>query len=167
MIKTIQSILKKIVGDKAQNDLKAIRPMVDAVLDAEKNLAGLSIDDLRNLSSNLRHKIQVALAPLQSQIDDLKNQAENLPNEQLEQKEILFGQVDELEKQNLAILESTLLEILPQAFALVKETSKRFSSNDTLHVKASQMDRDLAAQGKDFVRIEGDQAIWSTSWNAA
>ncbi|MEY4330689.1 MAG: preprotein translocase subunit SecA, partial [Bacteroidota bacterium] len=141
--------------------------MVDAVLEAEKNLAGLSIDDLRNLSSNLRHKIQEALAPLQSQIDDLKNQAENLPNEQLEQKEILFGQVDELEKQNLAILEATLLEILPQAFALVKETSKRFSSNDTLHVKASQMDRDLAAQGKDFVRIEGDQAIWSTSWNAA
>ena len=167
MIKTIQSILKKIVGDKAQNDLKAIRPMVDAVLEAEKNLAGLSIDDLRNLSSNLRHKIQEALAPMQSQIDDLKNQAENLPNEQLEQKEILFGQVDELEKQNLAILEATLLEILPQAFALVKETSKRFSSNDTLQVKASQMDRDLAAQGKDFVRIEGDQAIWSTSWNAA
>ena len=121
MIKTIQSILKKIVGDKAQNDLKAIRPMVDAVLDAERQLENISIDELRGLSQGLRLKIQDALAPIQTEIDKIKAQGENLPTEELEQKEILFAQVDELEKQNRTILEATLLEILPQAFAIVKE----------------------------------------------
>jgi preprotein translocase subunit SecA len=167
MIKAIQSILKKIVGDKAQNDLKTVQPLVDAVLVEEKKLENISIDELRQCSSDLKNKIRLALDPIQQQIDQLKTEAENLPNEELEKKEGLFAQVDTLEKQNLEVLEATLLEILPLAFAIVKETSKRFSQNSQIHVKASDLDRELAAQGKDFVSIQGDQAIWNTEWNAA
>ncbi len=167
MIKAIQSILKKIVGDKAQNDLKAVQPLVEAVLAEEKKLESISIDALRQCSSDLKNKIRLALDPIQQQIDQLKAEAENLPNEELEKKEGLFAQVDGLEKQNLEVLEATLLEILPTAFALIKETSKRFSQNPQIQVTASDLDRDLAAQGKDFVSIQGDQAIWSTEWNAA
>jgi preprotein translocase subunit SecA len=167
MIKAIQKILKTIVGDKAQNDLKKIQPLVDQILVQEQQIAGVSIDELRQMSTDLKQEIQRRLAPLQSQIEELKNQAEQLPSEVLDQKESYYVKVDELEKQNLQILEECLLEILPKAFAIVKETAKRFSTHEEIIVKATEFDRSLAGKGKEYVKISGDQATWKTEWLAA
>jgi len=167
MIKAIQNILKTIVGDKAQNDLKKIRPLVDQVLAEDQKMAQASAQELRQKSTLLKQEIQQKLAPLQDQIDQLKTQAESLPSEALEQKEAFYAQVDDLEKQNLQVLEETLLAILPQAFAIVKNTAKLFTQNDQLTVTASDFDRSLAGQGKGYVQIQGDQATWQTQWMAA
>ena len=167
MIKAIQGILKKFVGDKAQNDLKSIQPIVDAILQEEQKISSLSLDGLREISQQLRQDIAARLAPNQSRIDELKQQAEQLSMEELEKKELIYNDVDVLERENLKLLQDHLDEILPIAFALVKETAKRFSNNDTMEVTATDFDRHLAAQGKDFVSIQGDKAIWKNAWNAA
>lgn len=167
MIKAIQNILKTIVGDKAQNDLKKIRPLVDQVLAEDQKMAQASAQELRQRSAALKQEIQQKLAPIQEQINQLKAQAENLPSEALEQKEAFYAQVDDLEKQNLQVLEETLLAILPQAFAIVKNTAKLFTQNDHLTVTATDFDRTLAGQGKAYVQIQGEQATWQTQWMAA
>ncbi|MEY2764264.1 MAG: preprotein translocase subunit SecA, partial [Bacteroidota bacterium] len=167
MIKAIQGILKKFVGDKAQNDLKAIQPIVEAILQEEQKLASLHLDELRGISQQLKNDIALRLAPNQSKIDALKEKAEQLSMEELEQKESIYLEVDALEKENLELLQQQLDEILPRAFALVKETAKRFTAQPTLEVTATDFDKALAAQGKDFVSIQGDKAIWKNSWNAA
>ncbi len=167
MIKAIQNILKTIVGDKAQNDLKKIRPLVDQVLAEDQKMAQASAQELRQRSAALKQEIQQKLAPIQEQINQLKAQAENLPSEALEQKEAFYARVDDLEKQNLQVLEETLLAILPEAFAIVKNTAKLFTQNDELTVTASDFDRSLAGQGKGYVQIQGEQATWQTQWMAA
>jgi preprotein translocase subunit SecA len=168
MLGTINKILKKLVGDKAAKDLKEVQPIIAKVHAAEAVLAQQSNDALRNATEQLRERIKQSITELEQRIADIKTKAEALPSEELEQKESLFAQVDKLEKEVDQQIETTLLEILPEAFAIVKETSKRWKENKQIEVTASEFDKTLAATGqKTYIQIQGDKAVWANRWNAA
>ncbi|MGB1100345.1 MAG: preprotein translocase subunit SecA, partial [Flavobacteriales bacterium] len=162
----LAKLFKAFVGDKSANDIKEVQPVVDRVKEIEPSLAGLSADDLRAKSVELRSRIQDHVAGEIQQIKDLQTQAAELPLTQLDQKEALFEQVDALELQVNERLEEVLEEVMPEAFALVKETARRFAAEGAVEVTATDMDREIAAN-RDLVTIEGDKAYWQKSWTAA
>ena len=123
----LAKLFKAFVGDKSANDIKEVQPVVDRVKEIEPSLAGLSADDLRAKSAELRSRIQDHVAGELQQIKDLQTQAAELPLTQLDQKEALFEQVDALELQVNERIEEILSDIMPEAFALVKETARRLS----------------------------------------
>jgi preprotein translocase subunit SecA len=157
--------LKKILGTKQDRDLKVYRENVVAINRYFEEYQGISNDDLRAKTLDFRERIAAYLKDIDAEIAAVQQQA--IDEEDFNQKDKLFREVDELGKDRDKALESILLDILPEAFAVVKEASRRFSQNSTLTATATQHDRDLAAKGKTYVRIEGDQAIWSNSWKAA
>jgi preprotein translocase subunit SecA len=162
----LKGLLKIFLGDKSSSDLKEIQPVVDAVLLAEKSLINLSADELRAKSIDLRTRINDHIADLQGEIDELKIKAETMPESDLDSKEAVFERIDKLELEINVELEVVLAEILPEAFALVKETAKRFTSEGEIEVTALQYDKDIAAT-RDMVRVEGEKAFWSNTWKAA
>ncbi len=162
----LAKLFKAFVGDKSANDIKEVQPVVDRVKEAEKSLGNLSADDLRSRSSDLRERIRKHVASELDQIDQLHAQAAELPLSQLDQKEALFEQIDALELQVNEGLEEVLEEVMPEAFALVKETARRFSAEGDVEVTATELDREIAAS-RDLVRVEGDKAFWAKSWTAA
>jgi preprotein translocase subunit SecA len=168
MLGTFSKILKKFVGDKASDDLKVFQPIVEQVNTIGRELTSISNDELRQRAERMKQLIQERIAPIENEINELKAQAEGLPGTELEMKETIFQRVDALEKESDKKTEEVLDEIMPEAFAVVKETARRLKENAELRVTASQNDRDFAASGtKPHIRIEGDQAIWSSSWLAA
>jgi preprotein translocase subunit SecA len=162
----LQKLLKKILGDKSANDLKAIRPVLDAVLAAESGLAQLSADGLRERSAALRARIADQVKEVSAQLDALRLQAETLSEAELDAKEAMYEEVDLLEKRLDTALEGALEAVLPEAFALMKETAKRFASGEPLRVRATEQDAQIAARRRGVV-IDGDQAVWSNTWDAA
>ena len=162
----LKGLLKIFLGDKSSSDLKEIQPVVDAILLAEKSLINLSADELRAKSIDLRTRINDHIADLQGEIDELKIKAETMPESDLDSKEAVFERIDKLELEINEELEVVLAEILPEAFALVKETAKRFTSEGEIEVTALQYDKDIAAT-RDMVRVEGEKAFWSNTWKAA
>jgi len=162
----LKGLLKIFLGDKSSSDLKEIQPVVDDILLAEKSLINLSADELRAKSTDLRIRINDHIADLQGEIDELKIKAETMPESDLDAKEAVFDRIDKLELEINEELEVVLAEILPEAFALVKETAKRFTSEGEIEVTALQFDKDIAAS-RDLVRIEGEKAFWSNTWKAA
>ncbi len=162
----LKGLLKIFLGDKSSSDLKEIQPVVDAILLAEKSLINLSADELRAKSIDLRTRINDHIADLQGEIDELKIKAETMPESDLDSKEAVFERIDKLELEINEELEVVLAEILPEAFALVKETAKRFTSEGEIEVTALQFDKDIAAT-RDMVRVEGEKAFWSNTWKAA
>ncbi|MDG2362875.1 MAG: preprotein translocase subunit SecA [Flavobacteriales bacterium] len=162
----LKGLLKIFLGDKSSSDLKEIQPVVDAVLLAEKSLINLSADELRAKSIDLRTRINDHIADLQGEIDELKIKAETMPESDLDSKEAVFERIDKLELEINVELEVVIAEILPEAFALVKETAKRFTSEGEIEVTALQYDKDIAAT-RDMVRVEGEKAFWSNTWKAA
>ena len=162
----LAKLFKAFVGDKSANDIKEVQPVVDRVKEIEPSLSGLSADELRAKSTDLRKRIQDHVSGELAQIADLKAQAADLPLTQLDQKEALFEQVDALELQVNERIEEVLAEIMPEAFALVKETARRFAAEGAVEVTATDMDREIAAN-RDLVTIEGDKAFWQKSWTAA
>ena len=162
----LAKLFKAFVGDKSANDIKEVQPVVDRVKEIEPSLAGLDADGLRAQSVELRKRIQDHVAGELDQIKSLQSQAAELPLTQLDQKEELFEQVDALELQVNERLEEILEEIMPEAFALVKETARRFAAEGAVEVTATDMDRDIAAS-RDLVTIDGDKAYWQKSWTAA
>jgi preprotein translocase subunit SecA len=168
MLGTLSKILKKFVGDKASDDLKIFQPIVEQVNAIGRELENISNDELRQRAERMKQLIQERIAPIEKEIDELKAQAEGLPGTELEMKETIFQQVDVLAKESDKKTEEVLDELMPEAFAVVKETARRLKENAELRVTASQLDRDFAASGtKAHVTIEGDHAIWSSSWLAA
>jgi len=167
MIGTINKILKRFLGDKRETDIKEIQPTVNAINQIGESLRSISIDELRDKSNALKSKIRQAIEPFELEISTLKNQAENLPSSQLEEKEALFAQVDAITKKIDAEIEKVLEEILPEAFAILKETARRLKDNPELKLRASDHDRRLAALGRDYVSIDGDTTTWKNNWNAA
>jgi preprotein translocase subunit SecA len=167
MIGTINKILKRFLGDKRETDIKEVQPLVNAINQIGESLRSLSIDELRDKSNALKSKIRQAIEPLELEISTLKDQAENLPSSQLEEKEALFAQVDAITKKIDAEIEKVLEEILPEAFAILKETSRRLKDNPELKLRATDNDRRLAALGRDYVSIEGDTTTWKNNWLAA
>ena len=166
MFEFLGKTVAKIFGSKSERDLKEIVPYV-ALINAEyAKLAGLTDDQLRAQTDAVRARIAERLATLDGQIGGLHQQIDTQPQLDIAQKEVLFEQIDALEKQRNKDLEAVLLEVLPVAFAIVKETARRYKENGQLVVTATDIDRTYAATHPNCV-IQGDQATWSNTWTAA
>ena len=153
----------KLFGNKATRDMKEIKPWVDKVKAVYPEISKLSNDELRARTEELKKYIKASAVEEQKKIEELKATIEAT---EIEQREPIFAQIDKLEKEVLDKYEKALDEVHPQAFAIVKDTARRFTENTEIEVTATDFDRLLAAQGKDFVRIEGDKAIWQNHWIA-
>ena len=153
----------KLFGNKATRDMKEIKPWVDKVKAVYPEISKLSNDELRARTEELKKYIKASAVEEQKKIEELKATIEAT---EIEQREPIFAQIDKLEKEVLEKYEKALDEVHPQAFAIVKDTARRFTENQEIVVTATEFDRLLAAQGKDFVRIEGDKAIWQNHWIA-
>ena len=160
----INSILKAFVGDKSEKDVKAIQPIITKVKSFESALQALSHDELRAKTAEFKAKIQQARADKDAKIASLKQDAEQ--TQDIDAREDIYAEIDKIEKEAYEISEKVLNEILPEAFAVVKETARRFKDNTTITVTATPKDRELSAT-KSYIAIEGDNATWANSWNAA
>ena len=160
----INSILKAFVGDKSEKDVKAIQPLVTKVKSFESALQALSHDELRDKTAQFKAKIQNARAEKDAKIASLKQDAEQ--TQDIDAREDIYAEIDSIEKEAYEISEKVLNEILPEAFAVIKETARRFKENTSISVTASPKDRELSAS-KSYITIDGDHAIWANSWNAA
>ena len=155
----------KLFGSKAEKDIKELTPVVEKIKKFESEFSQLSNDELRAKTAAFKAQIAQAIKEEQDQIAELKAKAASGTLE-LDETEALFTQIDDLEKTAYDKSEKVLEELLPQAFAVVKETAKRFTENQEIEVTATAYDRDLAAE-KEHISIQGDQAIWQNSWDAA
>ncbi len=160
---SLQSILSKLFGNKSQRDLKEIKPIVDKINAIGPSLKSLSNDELRGKIDQVRAEIDAAVKPDRDAAAEIRAKVEDLP---FDERQPLWDEIDKHEKNILDILEEQLNTHLPIVFATMRETAARFAANDTVEVTATEMDRDLAAQGREFVTIEGDKAIWKNRWLA-
>src|SRR5690554_1994723 len=160
----LDNILKIFVGDKSKKDIGQIQPLVEEIKKHEAALEKLSNDELRAKSDFFRKEIKDAQADIQKQINNLEKQSEE--EQDINKKEEFYNQIDKLKDQQYEVEKETLNKILPEAFAVMKETAKRFKNNETIEVTASPYDREISAE-KDYVTLEDDKAIWSNSWDAA
>ena len=154
--------LSSIFGNKSTRDMKEIQPWVDKIKAAYPEVAKLDNDALRAKTEELKEYIRNSAADQRAKVEELKAGIEEI---ELENREEVFAQIDKIEKDILETYEKALEEVLPVAFSIVKETAKRLSENEEIVVTATEFDRHLAAT-KDFVRIEGDKAIWQNHWQA-
>ena len=159
-----EKILKRIFGDKHEKDIKKLQPIVEQINQEFYKLKDLSNDALREKTKQLRQLIKDRISDTEKQIAQLKKRAED-EQTPIDEKENLYKEIEKLEKTVDKIIEDTLNEILPIVFAIVKETARRFKENEELIVSATDFDRELAAH-KDYVRIEGDKAIYKNRWIA-
>jgi len=160
----INSLIKLFVGDKAKNDLKSIQPLVEKIKAYAAELEHISNDELRGKTIAFKEKIKEARATFDAQIADLQAQAN--ATEDIDKKEDLYTEIDKLSAEAYQASEKVLNDILPEAFATMKETARRFATNETISVTATPRDRELSAT-HDYVTIEGDKAIWKNHWDAA
>ena len=160
----INSLIKLFVGDKAKNDLKSIQPLVEKIKAYAAELEHISNDELRGKTIAFKEKIKEARATFDTQIADLQAQAN--ATEDIDKKEDLYTEIDKLSAEAYQASEKVLNDILPEAFATMKETARRFATNETISVTATPRDRELSAT-HDYVTIEGDKAIWKNHWDAA
>jgi preprotein translocase subunit SecA len=158
------SIFKKLLGNKSQRDIKSINPRVDKAIEAWEQIKTVSNDELRAYTYVFKHRITEHLAEKEKEIEELKQQL-NSDDVEIDEKEKLYAVLDRLEKEAYDLTQEVLNEILPEAFAVVKETARRFFENEFVVVTATQFDRDLAAR-KASVEIEGDTARFRNSWTA-
>src|SRR5690606_7648074 len=149
---------------KSERDIKGVQPIVQKIKDEYEKLSGLSHDELRGKTLEFKSRIAEYLQDIDKEIDELKLHAE--ATEDMEDKTATYEKVDKLTKDRDKKLEEVLAEILPEAFAVVKETARRFTENKEIKVTATQFDRDLAVR-KPNVTIDGEFAIWKNSWTAA
>ena len=161
----IGNLLKKIIGDKNTKDRSTYQPFVDSVNAVYPEIQSLTDNELRSQTNVFIQKIQEDKSALEQQLTELKEEAENTALS-IQDKTAIFEKVEKLEKEVDEKIEETLLEILPQAFSVVKETALRWATKGELVVDAQDFDKDLAAK-KDGITIEGDKAIWSNEWTAA
>ena len=160
----IQNILKKILGDSSKNVFKEIDPLVDKTKDEYSKLQSLTNDELRAKTPEFKKRIKAYTAEIDSEIDELTAKTQD-ENTDVDEKDAIFQEIEKLELQSNEKLEEILLELLPEAFAVVKETARRFTENEEIEVTATDMDRAVAGK-KDAVEIDGDKAIWFNSWTA-
>ena len=157
-------IITKLFGNKAQKDMRAIQPIVDQIKAQYETIDALSNDDLRAHSWALMDKLQAAVKDRKDRIAELKASIESTP---IEKREKIYNEVDKLEKEIKDRYEEVLNEILPEAYAIVKSTARRFAQSETVIVTATEMDKNLAADSRfDFVDIDGDKAIYHNHWMA-
>jgi len=166
MLDFIAKGLAKVFGTKSDRDIKELLPRVSVINQAYHALKGISDDKLRAKTQEIKGIINDRLKPIDDKILDIRGQIDLLPAQAIHQKDQLFNEIDKLEKERDEELEKVLEEVLPQAFAVVKETARRFKENGKLEVSASMHDRELAVFKKN-VEIQGEQAIWHNRWLAA
>ena len=158
------SILKSLFGDKSSRDMKLIQPLVEKVKAVYPEVEKLSNDSLRERTQQIRQMVQGSAQSQREQITELKAKIEDTP---IDERETIFNQIDKLEKEILDIYEQKLNEVMPEVFAIVKETARRFAQNEETVVTATDFDRELAADPrKDFITIDGDKAIYHNHWTA-
>ncbi len=159
----LNSILKLFVGDKQQKDLKSLQPIVEKVRFFESSLSSLSNDELRAKTIEFKSKIKEATKSFTETIETLE--AEVLTAD-IDRQEEIYAEIDKLKDESYEASEALLLDIMPEAFGLVKETAKRFTENDTIEVTATSFDRELSAT-REHVTLDNDKANWASSWDAA
>ena len=160
---SLASVIKKVFGTKAEKDMRQIRPILEKVLAEYENIDKLDVNALRASSQALRERLAEVEKPFEDRIDQIKQTIEgDIP---VSEKEKLATEADKLVKEEDEAIEKALEEILPQAFAIMKSTARRFAKNETISVDATQFDRDLAIN-HDFVTIEGDKAVYRNHWVA-
>lgn len=155
-------ILSKLFGNKSQRDLKEINPYIDRINAVYPSVEALDHDGLRQRVEDIKNKIQLYVAEERKEIETLKESVENL---ELEERESIWAKIDVIEKRIVEKYEEVLEEVLPEVFAIIKDSGRRFSQNEQVVVTATEFDRELATK-YDFVTIEGDKAIFTRSWNA-
>ena len=160
----LNSVLKVFVGDKTKKDLAKILPIVEQINSHYKSFKDLSNDELRKKTVSFKNKLQSDLKQVNDQIQQIESGIKNI--EDIDQKENLYQQIDDLTTESEKIITQSLEELLPEAFAVVKETARRFVENTSLSVMANEFDRQLS-QDKSYVNLKGDHAIWSNAWDAA
>ena len=158
------NILKKLFGTKAERDLKQLNPTLKLVLAAYDRIDKLSDDDLRAESAAIREKVRAYTAAEEEKVAQIHEQLTD-PEMEVSRKEKLATEMDELNKTIDKKIEEILNEVLPEAFAVMKSTARRFKENEKIRVKATDFDRDLSTN-HDFVNIDGDYAVWRNSWMA-
>jgi len=159
----INSVLKVFVGDKKKKDLKILQPIVDKVRAFDSDVEKLSLDQLRNKTLEFKQKIANVTKPFDDKISELNTEIETA---HIDRKEDIYKEIDQLKDETYLATEAVLEEISAEAFAVVKETCRRFTDNTTLKVGATPFDRELSATNE-HITLEGEYAIWQNSWDAA
>ncbi len=162
----IQSISKIFGGSKSEKDVKALEPLVAEINRYFESYNSLTNDELRQKTAEFKQRIAVGLKDLNDKSDVIKSDIDALPVEDVLERDSLFNELENIEKEKEAAIETILMDILPEAFAVVKQTAKRFSENDFLEVTATEMDRQLAVRKKNIV-INGNTASYANQWLAA
>ncbi len=160
----LNSVLKVFVGDKSKQDVKAITPIVDKIKTFEVALEALSHDELRAKTVEFKAIIAETRKPFNERKENLLKEAE--ATEDIDRREDIYQEIDKIEDESYEAVEKTLSDILPEAFAVVKETAKRFTNNTEITVTASPFDREISGNNA-YVTLDGDKATWANSWDAA
>ena len=160
----VNSLLKVFVGDKSKKDVKSLQPLVKQITAHAEALAQLSHDQLRQKTADFKQQIADDCQELNAKVATLKEEVANSTD--IDKNETLYAEIDKLNEEIYQISEKTLNTILPEAFAVVKETAKRFANNPTITVTANEFDRQISGTA-DYVSLEGDKAVWQNSWDAA
>jgi preprotein translocase subunit SecA len=154
--------MTKLFGNKSERDLKEITPYVKQITDVYPSIQALSNDDLRTRTQEIRQKVLSYVSEEKQHIEDLRS---GIDDKELEEREAIWAEVDEIEKQIAEKFETVLEEVLPEIFAIVKDTARRFTENNDIAVTANDFDRELATK-HDFVDIDGEQAVYHNHWMA-
>ena len=160
----LNSVLKIFVGDKSKQDVKKISPIVNSIISLEEKVSLLSDDQLRNKTQDFKSLINNSSKSLNDQIVKLESEVDL--TQDFDKKENLYNEIDKLKDEIYLLTEETLNEILPEAYAVIKETAKRFKNNKQIKVKANNFDREISGT-RDYVNLNDDYAIWNNSWDAA
>lgn len=166
MLNFLTKGIAKVFGTKSEKDVKALNPYVTSTNEEFKKLRDLDNDAFRQKTVDLKQYIQEKLAHIDNEISNLKASSDINQDMSIDEREAIFKKIDDLELKRNEELEVVLLEILPKAFAIVKETARRFKENPSLEVTASHLDRELAMT-KQHIEINGDKAVWKNQWLAA
>jgi preprotein translocase subunit SecA len=166
MFNFLTKSIAKVFGTKSDKDIKVLGPYVETTNEEFRKLAGLTNDQFRQKTADLQQYIKDKLAHIDNDVIALRASSDKNPDMLIDERELIFKKIDELELKRNIELEEILLEILPKAFAIVKETARRFKENSSIEVTASHLDRELAMT-KQHIQIEGDKAIWKNEWLAA
>nr|MBM3932263.1 preprotein translocase subunit SecA [Sphingomonadales bacterium] len=165
MIGFVNKVLQGFFGNKSERDVKALWPRVEEINRYFESYAALTHDELRAKTQEFKGRINEGLQPYHEKLSALKTQGAE--GEDAHAQDVRFEDYDATLKERDSALEDILQQLLPEAFAVVKETARRLTQHSELKVTATEFDRELAAEGKDFVRIDGAHALYSNRWTAA
>ena len=160
----IDSILNVFLGDKGKKDVKEVTPIVNSILKIEEDLKNISNDDLRSITNSFKKEIQELKNPFYDKIEKIKETISQ--SENIDENEKRYNEIEKVENNYLDSLDKYLDSILPKAFAVIKETTKRFNNNSEIIVKSTPFDEKISSN-KTYVKLNSDNAIWSNSWDAA